>query len=274
MSTTLQSLLSKVQRNIGDEGFTKIKRAELIDLVIDSANAVAATVRLWIEQVTVTPRNVTETFTFNTVQELPGSAQVGDTAFILTTNMRYRYYDNAWEIYPYNVVKIDPTLATIAKTIQVWKNGVQCSEQSLQSINQGYASGYFYNGTNAVEPLSSGIQYAHYRRPDDGSDFIFARDFESSDTVTFIYRNEQPIIPKLWTSAINLPHPVIDAIMWETISRCYMTLYMRGDEAANPRAMTAAQKATMELSNANSYLRNLLNENSSITIQPLRWLPE
>jgi len=36
----------------------------------------------------------------------------------------------------------------------------------------------------------------------------------------------------------------------------------------------ATKQAEDELKSADAYLRNLLNENSSITIQPLRWLAE
>jgi hypothetical protein len=49
---------------------------------------------------------------------------------------------------------------------------------------------------------------------------------------------------------------------------------MQGDENASNRVMYSQKQASTELKQADAYLRNLLNENSSITIQPLRWLPE
>jgi hypothetical protein len=275
MAITLQNLLSKVQRIIGDEGFARVKRAELVDVIEDATSKVADDVRLWIEQVTVLPRSVTENYTVNTYNDLSAlSPTLYETAFVLDESQRYRYYNNAWEIHPYNLVKIDPATTQIYQTIQVWKNGIQCNEQSLQSINQGYSTGFFYSGTNAVEPVSIGIEYAHYRRPDDGSNLIFSRDFESSDVVTIIYRKEKPIMPILWTSNISIPDPVVMAIQWQAVQTIQTSLYMQGDEAAQGKSVYAKQIADGELRNANAYLRNLLNENSRITIQPLRWLPE
>jgi hypothetical protein len=276
MSTSLQHLLSKIQRHIGDETFAKIKRAELIDIVDDSIFTVASRVRLWVEQVTIVPRNVTETYTVNVYADLASlSINNGDeTAFVLQEGRRYRVYNNAWEIYPYNMVKVDPTITQISKTLQVWKNGVQCREQSLQSINQGYSSGFLFAGTNAVTPVSLGTEYAHYRREDDGSDFVFARDFESGDTFTVIYRKERPHAPSLWNSLATIPHAVMFAIQWQAISMCQTSLYMQGDEAAQNKSIYAKQMAEKELNNADAYLRNLLDENSSITVQPLRWLAE
>jgi hypothetical protein len=64
------------------------------------------------------------------------------------------------------------------------------------------------------------------------------------------------------------------AILWQAVQMCQTTLYMQGDEAAQGKAMYAKQIATTELNSANAYLRNLINENSTIKIQPLRWLPE
>lgn len=275
MATTLQNLLSKVQRNIGDEGFTKIKRAELIDIVEDAIKIVSSTVRLWVEQVTITPKNVTETFTVQTFADLSTLSPIAlDTAFVLSETTRYRYYNNKWEIYPYNVVKIDPSVTQIHKTLQVWKNGVQCVEQSLQSINQGHSSGFLFSGTNAVRPISIGTEYAQYRRTDDGTDLVFSRDFESSDTVSLIYLREHPYTPQLWTSSITIPYPVMLAIQWQAIQLCQTTLYMQGDESAQGKSVYAKQIADSELRNADAYLRNLLNENSSIQVQPLRWLAE
>jgi hypothetical protein len=275
MAITLQNLLSKVQRIIGDEGFVRVKRAELVDVIEDATSKIADDVRLWIEQITILPRSLTETFTVNTYNDLAAlTPTLYDTAFVLDETQRYRYYNNAWEIHPYNVVKIDPGTTQVYQTIQIWKNGVQCNEQSLQSVNQGYASGFFYSGTNAVEPVSLGIEYANYRRSDDGSNFIFSRDFESSDVVTIIYRKEKPIMPVLWTSSISIPDPVVSAIQWQAVQMIQTSLYMQGDEAAQGKSMYAKQIADTELRNANAYLRNLLNENSRITIQPLRWLPE
>jgi hypothetical protein len=275
MATTLQNLLSKVQRTIGDEGFVRIKRAELVDIIDDAVYKVASTTRIWIEQLEVNPRNVTETFTVNTYNDLSALAPSAlDTAFVLDEGMRYRYYNNAWETHPYNVVKIDPNITQIRKVLQIWKNSIQCNEQSLQSINQGYATGFFYAGTNAVEPYTTGIEYAQYRRPDDGSNFIFSRDFESSDQVVIIYLKEKPYTPILWTTSISIPDPVKAAIEWEAINACQNIMYMQGDENASNRVMYSQKQASTELKQADAYLRNLLNENSSITIQPLRWLPE
>ena len=275
MATTLQSLLSKIQRSIGDEGFVRMKRAELVDIIDDAVYKVASTTRIWIEQLEVTPRNVTETFTVNTYNDLSALSPTAlDTAFVLDEGMRYRFYNNAWEILPYNTIKIDPNVTQIRKVIQIWKNGIQCNEQSLQSINQGYGTGFFFAGTNAVEPYTVGIEYAQYRRPDDGSNFVFSRDFESGDTVTIIYLKEKPYTPILWTTSISIPDPVKTAIEWEAISACQTVMYMQGDETALSRSNYAQKQAGQELRQADAYLRNLPNENSSITIQPLRWLPE
>lgn len=272
---TLQNLLSKIQRSIGDETFTKIKRAEMMDIVDNAVQSVASTVKLWVEQIEITPRRLTETFTVTTFNDLAAlTPTLYDTAFVLDTGLRYRFYKSQWEIYPYNTVKIDPELTQIYQTIQVWKNGVQCTEQSLQSVNQGYATGYFFTGTNAVTPNALGIQYAHYRRPDDGSDLVFARDFESSDTVVIIYRNERPIVANLWTNNITIPYVVGNAIQFEAIERCWSVLFMRGEDAALQRAQYASELSRKELAGVDAYLRNLLNENSSINVQPLRWLPE
>jgi hypothetical protein len=275
MAATIQSVLSKVQRTIGDEGFLRIKRAELIDIIDDAIKKVADTTRMWIEQVEIAPRNVTETFTVNTANDLTSLTPVAlDTAFVLDRGLRYRFYNNAWEIHPYNTVKIDPGTTIIHKTLQVWKNGIQCNEQSLQSINQGYATGLFYTGTNVAEPNALGNEYAQIRRPDDGSTFIFSRDFESSDIVTIIYLKERPYIPVLWTTSISLPDPVKAAIEWETIAQCQNIMYLQGNDNALGRVQFATKQAEDELKSADAYLRNLLNENSSITIQPLRWLAE
>lgn len=274
-TTTLQNLLSKIQRSIGDEGFVKIKRAELMDILDNAVQSVAATVRLWVEQLTVTPRSLTETFTVNTSGDLPAlSATQYDTAYVLQESMRYRYYNGAWQIHPYNVIKIDPQITQMYQTLQVWKNGVQCTEQSLQSINAGYGTGYFFTGTNAVKPLSVGTQYAQFRRPDDGTDLIFAKDFESSDTVTIIYRNERPIIANLWVSNVTIPYPIVNAIQYEAIERCQTVLYLQGDESAQAKAAYASELSRKELASADAYLRNLLSENSSISVQPLRWLAD
>lgn len=271
----LQNLLSKVQRSLGDESFNKIKRAEIMDLLDDAMYTVAATVRLWIEQLEITPRKLTEDFTVNDVSDLTAlNAQEGDTAYVLTAGQRYRFYNSAWEEYAYNIIRIDPEITQIYQTIQVWKNGVQCTERSLQAINQGYGTGYLFTGTNAVAPNSLGIEYAQYRRPNDGSDFVFARDFESTDVVTIIYRNERPINAKLWVTQVEVPYPVLSAIQYLLTSMCLTVLYMRGDDTALARSEYANQLAQKELAAANAYLRNLLNENSSINVQPLRWLPE
>lgn len=271
----LQNLLSKVQRSLGDESFNKIKRAEIMDLLDDAMATVAATVRLWIEQLEINPRKLSEDFTVNDVADLSGLiAQQYDTAYVLTAGQRYRFYNGAWEEYAYNIIRIDPEITQIYQTIQVWKNGVQCTERSLQAINQGYGTGYLFTGTNAVTPNNLGIEYAQYRRPNNGSDFVFARDFESTDTVVIIYRNEKPLNANLWVTQVDLPYPVMGAIQYLLTSLCLTTLYIRGDDSALARSQYANELAKKELAAADAYLRNLLNENSSINVQPLRWLPE
>ena len=276
MSTSLQNILSKVQRAFGDESFTRFRRAETIDIIDDAVNAVAATVRMWIEQVVVDTRATAETFTVATVADLTALvATEGDTATVTDEGTRYRYYLSVWEVYPYNVVKIDPAVTQIHKTLQVWKNGVECTEQSLQSINLGYATGYpFPKRTNDVEPSLSGVEYASYRRPDDGTNYVFVKDFEAGDTLTVMYLKERPLTPILWNTAITIPDPVATAIQWKAVAIGQQLLYMQGDDRAGQRAINAEKMAEKELASANSYLRNLLNENSSITIQAIRWLPE
>jgi hypothetical protein len=276
MPLSLKSLVSRLQRTIGDEEGQRIRRAELIDIIEEAIDSVVYTVKLWVNIITLQPRAANETFTVATYNDLAAlSHQQNNTALVLDESMRYLRRGGQWIPYPYNTLRIEPENIRMHATLQLWKNGQQAFEKSYQSINTAYSTGYLYpQSTNDTMRDNNGLEFTALRRDDDGFTFTFSTDFQAGDTVTLIYRAEKPIEFLISETGEEVPDVVWKAIYWKSLVNMLENLMMQGDDAVSGRLNYAKKEADSELNNANAYLRNLNNEISTIQVQPIKWLPD
>ncbi len=276
MPLSLKSLVSRLQRTIGDEEGQRIRRAELIDIIEEAIDAVATTVKLWVNIITLEPRKANEDYTvatFANLSSLPNTQNI--TALVLDEGMRYLHRHGAWIAYPYNTFRIEPENIRMHATMQLWKNGQQAFEKSYQSINTAYSTGYLYpQSTNDTMRDNNGLEFTALRRDDDGFTFTFSTDFQAGDTVTLIYRAEKPISFLISETGEEVPDAVWKAIYWKSLVNMLENLMMQGDDAVSGRLNYAKKEADSELNSANAYLRNLNNEISTINVQPIKWLPD
>lgn len=276
MAHTLQRISSRVQRTIGDETFSRIKRAELNDIIDHAIYTVGNKVRQWVETLTITPYEAVENYTVATEAGLVGIANPleGEFALVLDGPVRWQYYLGAWRRYPYHVAKIDPAVTRIFRTLRVSRNGINAQEISFQAELQAMQSGYLFDRNNDEYRNSNGNQFAVLKRDDDGMDFHFTRDFSLGEQVVITYLREQPYTPTMWTDAISLPDAVSHAVEWDAIQNCLERMFIQGDPTVGDRLSFARERASQELNSADAYLRNLIDENSTIITRPLKWLPE
>lgn len=276
MPTSLKSLVSRLQRTIGDEEGQRVRRAELIDIVEEAIDVVAGEVKLWVNILTIEPRKLNEDYivpTYANLALLPNTQ--GITVLVTDEQMRYLRRNGQWIPYPYNTLRLEPENYRLVATMQVWKNGMQCFEKSYQAINTAYSTGYLYpETTNDTTRDNNGIEFTALRRDDDGFTFTFSTDFLAGDKVTIIYRAEKPISFVISETAEEVPDVVWKAIYWHALVNMLEHLMMQGDDAVSGRLNYAKKEASSTLTEANAYLRNLNNEISTIQVQPLRWLPE
>lgn len=275
MATSLQKISSKIQRHIGDEGFQRIKRAELNDIIDDAIYAVGNLVRQWVETVKISPYAAVVDYTVADEADLPTlTPSVGETAYVTNTNERWQYYNLAWRLYPLHIAKIDPEVTRIYRSLQVRRNGITATEISFQALQEAYSTGYLFNRNNNETREVNGTQFAVLKRDDDGMDFHFTRDFSLGEEVVITYLREQPYTPTMWLDAITIPDAVAKAVEWQGIEACLERMFIQGDMTVGNRLSYARDRAKQETNKADAYLRNVIDENSTITTRPLRWLPE
>jgi hypothetical protein len=273
--SSLQRILSKVQRSLDDETFTKIRRAELVDIINDAIYEVGNTVRLWVETIKIIPYPSAEDYTVAAETDLAAlSASEGQTALVTETGERWRYRNADWEPYPYHIVKIDPEVTTIYRTTQVRRNGLVATEVSLQAANTAIGTGYMFPSTNDELRNLSGTSFAAIRREDNGYDLHFTREFVLGEECVVTYLKEQPYAPTYWNQAITIPSTVADFVECSATFRCMEKLYMQGRVEYADRMAYLKAKTEQELVKADAYLRNILDENSVIKTRPIKWLPE
>lgn len=272
---TLTQVLSRVQQDLGDIAFERLQRAEYIDTINDIIYELSTELRIWVQQTRIIPFSAVITLEYpDEATMLLDTTQANKTeAVVLETNERWRYYDGAWESYPYTSVKIDPDVARIWKFLDVKRNGFTAYEQSFQSARHGAQTGYNYpqDGNNTRR---DGYRFSALRRSDNGMDLTFDREFDLGEEVIVSYLLEQPYQPLVWLETTTFPEVIVQALRNGVVQALSTRLWQQGDDKQEKR-MQAAQKAyASSLARAKAYLKNLKDENTATVVEPFMWLSE
>jgi hypothetical protein len=274
MPSSLQRVSSRIQRTFADEEFKRIKRAELTDAVNHAVYDLSRVTRIWMQTLTLVPVPAVEDFTVATVATLPPTALPGQTAFVQENQLRYRWRNNQWEPAPYYKVQLDPEVVRVFRTIKVVRNGRTAIEISLQAVLEGLESGLLFDRNNDEPIITAGSQFATLKRPDDGMDLVFTKDFAIGESVEVTVLEEIPEIATTWLGTTEIPDVVATAVEWLATESLAEKLYLQGDEAMGTKIAYIREKVREEVNKADSYLRNINDENSTIKTRPLKWLPE
>lgn len=234
---SLRQIFSQVQQSINDVGYSKIQRAEYIDLFHRVIENITHDVNLWLSSKSYEPN--------------PSSAPLNPSPNFFTI----------------------PAADKVQYFMRMSRNGQDCREYSYQAIRRSsdFQEPFPVNATALSETA-----YAIFVMPDESLRIYSSSTITPGELFNIEYLTSRPYTAIKWDSVnsdnISIPDFLTEAVEAGLKCHLFLRLYERGDEGALNRYRLWENRYVLAKEKASKYTRKLRDKNSFIQIRPHNWL--
>lgn len=234
---SLRQVFSQVQQSINDLEYSRVQRAEYIDIFHRVIESISHEVNLWLSSKTYVPN--------------PTNAPLDPTPnfFVIPASDKVQYF------------------------MRMTKNGVDCREYSFQAIRRtsDFDSAFPLNRIELPEN-----SYAIFVMPDESVRIYSAANIMPGDEFIIEYLTTRPYTAIKWDSLnsdnISIPDFLVESVEAGMKMNLFMRLYERGDDSSLNRYKLWESKYHLAKEEASKYTRRLRDKNSFIQIRPYNFL--
>lgn len=277
---TIQQAFSAVNTSLGDEGMNSTGLAWYIDAAQYVLNDIARNCHAWqrekwfyisqdapdlfpqIQQVNAAAVN----FPSKSLISVPDG-----TVYNFPVQPAAAKVIDILPIYPLQDNVIIPATDAPRSIVRVTRNQYECKELPLASIMSNYDLNRPYpNNDTILEEIHFGTRV----RDDDSIELKFAEPFNEGETVYILYTSSQPISYTTVTANDRVPEWIYPALEEGIKFKLAERFFNRGSDMHKSRMDYALQRYERLKYDAIQYSRNLIDRRSTLTMQPIKWLPD
>lgn len=277
---TIQQAFSAVNTSLGDEGMNSTGLAWYIDAAQYILNDIARACHAW-------QREKWYYISHSSPDAFPQTQNVNVPATNFVTKNYISVPDGALYTFPVQPAAaksvtilpmyIQQDNIILAATdaprsiMRVTRNQYECKELPLASVMSNYdLNRPFPNNDTILESIHFGTRV----RDDDSIELKFAEPFAEGETVYILYTSSVPLSYTVVTALDRVPEWVYPALEEGIKFKLAERFFNRGSDMHRSRMEYAMQRYEKLKYDAIQYSRNLIDRRSTLTMQPIKWLPD